>query len=197
MFGIRLEVPPSVFHPNLFYTTRIFGEYLMRLDFKGLRVLDVGSGSGVLSLLAARGGADVVSVDINPLAVEASRHNAERNGLGGKMITMESDLFASVKAEQFDLIITNPPYYRRPVNTPIEAAFNGGEQLEFFQELAHSAPRFLKRNGKLVMILSSDADIEAILKLFRGQGFTLQEVWKKRKLFEKLVIYELRVSGVR
>jgi release factor glutamine methyltransferase len=47
----------------------------------GERVLDMGTGSGVSALLAARRGAEVVAVDINLTAVECAKSNAERNGL--------------------------------------------------------------------------------------------------------------------
>jgi release factor glutamine methyltransferase len=175
----------------------MLGEYVMGLNLEGRRVLDIGSGSGLLALLAARGGASVVCVDINPLAVETSRQNSERNGLAEHILTIKSDLFKNVPVEQFDLIITNPPYYRRIASTPFEAAFNGGEQFEFFQELSRSAPRFLKPDGRLLMILSSDANMPAILNLFRREGFGVRELRKGRKLFEKLIVYELKVRSVR
>src|SRR5262245_62247330 len=67
--GFRLIVRPTVFHPRYFITSEFFASYIGRLDFSGKRVVDVGTGSGILALAAARAGAaNVTAVDINPNA---------------------------------------------------------------------------------------------------------------------------------
>ena len=73
----------------------------------GMRVLDMGTGSGVNAILAARGGAEVVGVDINPDAVSAARANAERNGVVGEFAV--SDVFSAVEG-RFDLVVIDPPF---------------------------------------------------------------------------------------
>ncbi len=85
--------------------------------FEGKRVLEIGTGSGIISLYAAQlGAASVISTDINPRAIESVKLNAERMGLGAVIdarLVPPSDLSAySVigDSEQFDTIISNPPY---------------------------------------------------------------------------------------
>src|SRR5215813_204597 len=103
--GLRLTVAPGVFHPTLYATTLVFAEYLHSLDLDGKRVLEMGTGSGMLAMEAARRGAQVVAADINPAAVSCARENAARNGLATRVTVIESDLFASLASDQrFDII---------------------------------------------------------------------------------------------
>jgi release factor glutamine methyltransferase len=78
--GFRLTVRPTVFHPRYFLTSEFFANFLLAsLDLTGKRVADVGTGSGILALAAARvGAANVVAIDINPNAAEAAAENARQ-----------------------------------------------------------------------------------------------------------------------
>src|SRR5438105_1615555 len=80
-------------------------------DSRGLlmRALDMGSGSGVSALLAARAGAEVIAVDVNPAAVDCGRENATRNGLADRIKFARGDLFEGVDGD-FDLITFDPPF---------------------------------------------------------------------------------------
>lgn len=77
---VRLEVPPTVFGDGLHPTTSACLELLAGLVGPGTRLLDVGCGSGALSVVAARAGTDVTAIDIDPVAVEATLVNAAANG---------------------------------------------------------------------------------------------------------------------
>src|SRR5262245_13080602 len=78
---LTLKVLPTVFHPWFFGTSRIFAEYLAKIGLEGKRFLDLGTGSGIVGLHAARAGAIVTALDINPKAVECARSNAACSGL--------------------------------------------------------------------------------------------------------------------
>lgn len=73
-------------------------------------VLDVGCGYGPIGLSAARMAPQghVTMIDINSRAVELAKENAKRNGISNVTI-LESDLFAAVQGQQFDVVLTNPP----------------------------------------------------------------------------------------
>lgn len=78
---VHLEVPPTVFGDGLHATTATCLDLLGGLVRPGVRVLDVGCGSGALSVVAARAGADVTAIDIDPVAVAATVANATANGV--------------------------------------------------------------------------------------------------------------------
>jgi methylase of polypeptide subunit release factors len=77
------------------------------------RVLDVGTGSGVQALLAARHSGHVVATDINPRALAFTEINAAMNGFTNIEVRLGS-LFEAVGGERFDLITCNPPYVVSP-----------------------------------------------------------------------------------
>jgi ribosomal protein L11 methyltransferase len=73
----------------------------------GMRVMDVGTGSGILAIGAAiLGAADVLAIDIDPVAVKVARENVKQNGLDVSIRVMEGDLVRDVQ-ETFDLCLAN------------------------------------------------------------------------------------------
>ncbi len=108
--GATITLLPHVYVPGDQSVPGMFAEYGALI--RGRRVLDMGTGTGVLALLAARlGAASVVATDINPQAVANARLNVERLGLGGLVDVRDaSDLFAAVPGEVFDLILFNAPW---------------------------------------------------------------------------------------
>src|SRR6202142_4345053 len=90
--GFRLAVYPTVFHPKRFLTSEFFARFLATINLAGKRVADVGTGSGILALAAARAGATVVALDINPQAVNAAIDNSRANGFGDRVTAMRSAL---------------------------------------------------------------------------------------------------------
>ena len=104
--GITLD-PGMAFGTGLHPTTRGCIELLQALKPMPDRVLDVGCGSGILALAALRLGAThVVGIDTDPLAVTASRENAERNGLADRFEAREGTLPA-LAPEQYPLVLAN------------------------------------------------------------------------------------------
>ena len=78
---------------------------------EGSQVLDIGTGCGMLGILAAETATEVIAVDLNPYAVRCAKENSILNHVRGKMAFMQADLLTSFADEvQFDLIIFNAPY---------------------------------------------------------------------------------------
>lgn len=99
--------PGMAFGTGLHPTTRGCLELLQEVAPMPARVLDVGCGSGILSLAALRLGAErVVAVDTDPLAIDATRANAERNGLADRLEARAGGL-DPVAAERFPLVLAN------------------------------------------------------------------------------------------
>jgi methylase of polypeptide subunit release factors len=116
--GFRLVVYPTVFHPKLFLTSEFFARFLSTIDLAGKNVADIGTGSGILALAAARAGATVVALDINPKAVNAATDNARANGLSDRVTAVRSDLKSALAPGfLFDVIISNPPFFSASLAT--------------------------------------------------------------------------------
>jgi release factor glutamine methyltransferase len=82
------------------------------LDVKAAdRILDMGTGCGLLGILVAEKGNDVLAVDINPYALRCAKHNAQLNKVDNKLSFLRSDLFSGLyELKKFDLILFNAPY---------------------------------------------------------------------------------------
>ncbi|MBX7183870.1 MAG: 50S ribosomal protein L11 methyltransferase, partial [Vicinamibacteria bacterium] len=81
LFGLDLVIEPGVLHPRHFASSRLLARHVLSLDLPDREIADVGTGSGLLALLAARSGARALALDINPEAVGCASRNARRNGL--------------------------------------------------------------------------------------------------------------------
>ena len=101
--------PGMAFGTGTHPTTQLCLEALERLIRPAQEVLDLGSGSGILSIAAAKLGARrVLALDIDPIAVEATRDNAEANGVAEKIIAAHGGLASIVtSARRFDLVVVN------------------------------------------------------------------------------------------
>ena len=98
--------PGKAFGTGLHESTQLCLELMEELDFKGKKVLDVGSGSGILSIYAAKKGADkVVAVDIDPFAVEETFENAKANKVEEKIEAFQGS--AKDVEGTFDVVIAN------------------------------------------------------------------------------------------
>jgi release factor glutamine methyltransferase len=149
---------------------------------RGQRVLEMGCGTGFLSLHIALEGAEVTCADSNPLAVECARENAERNGLEIRVVL--SDLFSEIE-ERYDLIVFNPPYLPVSDEGALAAAWSGGEGgLEVLEEFLNRAPRFLSPGGRMVVIVSSLMDPGRLEKILGP--FEVQSLGQESLFFERL-----------
>ena len=128
-------------------------------ELKG-SVLEIGCGSGIISVHLAQRGNQVTAIDINPKAVEATKFNSKNNNL--EVEVFEGDMFRPVQGRKFGTIVCNPPYlpptdkYDDP---ELELAVEGGPSgSEFTIQLLSLAKEYLESNGSIYMILSSRMD---------------------------------------
>src|SRR5688572_20604022 len=78
--GIRVIVFPGVFHPGFFSSTHFLIKHLEQNNLKGKRFLELGSGTGLISLWASRAGATVVASELSAKAVANTAHNVKKHG---------------------------------------------------------------------------------------------------------------------
>ena len=125
-------------------------------EFAG-SVLEVGCGSGIVSLHLAQRGNIVTAIDINPKAIEATKINAKNNNL--KIEILEGNMFTPVQNRKFGNIVCNPPYLPPSDNyddPELELAVEGGNKgIEFTKNLLSEAHHYLENTGSIYMIQSS------------------------------------------
>jgi release factor glutamine methyltransferase len=187
--GLQLIINKGVFHPGLFFSTKFLIEYIDTLNIKGKTLLELGCGSGLISVYGARAGAIVTASDINAAAVECAQANAGKNGVS--VHTIVSDLFDNIKVRQFDIIIINPPYFKRNPKNDAEYAWFCGENLEYFQKLALQLKGYIHAQSKVIMVLSEDCDVQGISAIFSKQNFNITLVMQNTIAFEKNYIFEI------
>ncbi len=187
--NLELVILQGVFHPAFFGSTFAFLEFLKQQSLKGKKILEIGCGSGLLSLEAARMGARVVAVDINPEAVRCTRDNARRNGL--QVEAIESDLFTALPAEQFDCLIVNPPYFEGVPEEEASHAWYSGEGHQFFHRFFEQLPQYVKPKGKSWMVLSEVCELARIHRIAEQGRCMMKECYRSQRVFEQFMIYEI------
>jgi release factor glutamine methyltransferase len=142
---------------------------------KGEFVLDMGTGCGILGIIAADEAARVVAVDINPYAVRCAKENAKLNGVADKIFFVQDDLFASIRPEEkFDLILFNAPYLpSKPSETRswLGRAWTGGVTgRQVIDRFIYQVPKYLKETGCILLMQSTLSNVDETLRSFVGEG---------------------------
>jgi release factor glutamine methyltransferase len=190
--GMTIQVLPGVFNPALFRVTPIFLEWLgedpIQID---ARVLDVGTGTGVLAIAAARTATRVTAVDRNPAAIECARINTLKNGVEDRVAVRLGDLFEPVANERFDLILCNPPYLTGTPETELDHALLAGG---FPERFACGLADHLADGARALVILSDLGEQQCFLDGFERTGLRTQAIRRRDLVSEIVTLYELSMS---
>jgi release factor glutamine methyltransferase len=179
-FGLDLEITPDVLVP------RAETELLVELALSWLapdaaaRVLDLGCGSGAVALAIGRerSKASLLGADVSSEAVELARRNGQRLGIANAAF-IESDWFARVPPEGYDLIVANPPYVAEKDPhlaegdlrfEPRSALVSGRDGLDAVRAIIAAAPRHLVSGAWLALEHGYD-QAEAVRALLSEAGF--------------------------
>jgi release factor glutamine methyltransferase len=194
--GFRLTVRPTVFHPRFFVSSERFADFIDHLDLRGKRVIDVGTGTGILALAAARAGAEyVVATDINPNASLNAAENARANGLGGRVSGVCSNLLAALAPRPlFDVILSSPPKHAGEPRDLTDRGWHAGPAYRDVAALFDQARACLRPGGRLYVMVSSDSDLDLFGRLIDKAGFRARLAHEYSILIESFIIYEL-VTG--
>jgi release factor glutamine methyltransferase len=188
--GTPLVVLPDVFNPVLLRTGAILARAASRVygngAGKGKRALDMGTGSGSGAVAAAKQGFTVVGVDINPEAVRCARINVLMNHLEAKIEVREGDLFAPVQGERFDLVLFNPPFFRGVPQNTRDLAWRSPDVIERF---AAALPAHLTKDGRALVVLSTDGEESAMLEALSRAGLRVKIVSKENLGNEVVTVY--------
>lgn len=187
--GISLEIPPQVFHPGFFFSTKLLLRSINTLPLKGKTLLELGAGSGFIAMHAEKQGALVTASDINLVAIEYLKKNRQRNGSSVRIV--HSDLFDGIPLEAFDIIAINPPYYKKDPHSPEDYAWYCGKKGQYFERLFTDLGNYMHDTSQVLMILCDGCDIDMISSMAASKGFRLSCVRESRNLIEKNFIFKI------
>jgi release factor glutamine methyltransferase len=160
----------------------------------GERVLEIGVGSGYVSLVASQGAAFVVGIDINPHAARLAKANARLNGIANVDFII-SDLFSPIRG-RFNLILVNPPYLPEKGGAwqgPLELAWDGGEDgRRLTERFIKEVQDYLEPNGRVLMIQSSLSGYEETVRSLSSRGFQVKTLAEQKLFFETIYLIEAR-----
>ena len=117
----------------------------------GQKTLDLGTGCGMLAVMAAARGDRVTATDLNPRAAEFTLFNASLNGVSD-IECLTGDTFEPVKGREFDLILANPPFFVTPSSGQMYCE-NQMELDGYVERIIREAPKYLEQDGYLQMIM--------------------------------------------
>lgn len=183
---IMLSVTPDVLTPRP--DTETVVEYSLREfpEHAAWRILDLGVGSGaiLLALLAERPAARGLGIDVSEEALAVARDNAAALGLAGRTALLRGDWTAGLDSDQFDLVVSNPPYIADHVIPTLEpevkdheprlALSGGADGLDHYRILAPEILRVLKPGGRFAVEIGYDQK-DAVEALFREAGAVFVE----------------------
>jgi release factor glutamine methyltransferase len=182
-YGRSFRVTPDVLDPRADTETVVevcLG--LMPVD-ASLRILDLGTGSGILAitLLAERKQASGYAIDVSAAALAVAKENAALNCVVDRLHFVESSWFSKVEGK-FDLIVSNPPYIPAvdiskldvevKDHDPHMALVGGQDGLECYRAIAMEAGEYLAQNGSVVVEIGA-LQADDVIQIFAKYGFVL------------------------
>lgn len=186
--GLNLYVDSNVLIPQP--DTEILVEEVIALasEKENLKILDMCTGSGAIAISLAKyiKNSNVYATDISENALEIAKDNSLKNITDITFI--HSDVFENVKENEFDFIVSNPPYIETDViktlskevqNEPHIALDGGEDGLYFYRKISKEAFDFLKQDGYLAFEIGYNQR-EAVENLLRENGY--KNIYSKKDL---------------
>jgi len=162
-----------------------------------IRFLEIGVGTGLISIYAAQLGAVVEGTDINPAAVANAEHNARKNDIKGNFIC--GDLFDGVSGK-FDVIVFNPPYLPVMESDKLpkweEKALIGGQHgVETSKRFLERCQEYMKRDCIIYLTASSLGDTKRLTERFKDR-YEFEEAAYCDFNGERLLLYRIKNKDI-
>ena len=160
-------------------------KYLKKIENKHIKILDMGSGSGIQAQTCRKlGFSNILTADINKEAIK----NLKKQGFN----SIHSDLFSNInKKEKFDLIVFNPPYLPEHKYDKEKDTTGGKKGFETILNFLKQAKNYLNKNGNILLLFSSFSQPKIIIEKAESLGYKTKELSGKKLFFEELFVYEI------
>lgn len=160
-------------------------DYIESLDLEGEELLDMGTGTGIVGITAAKNNAVVTAADIDPDALEIAEQKAHEEEVADSIDFVETDLFENIEGE-FDYIVFNPPYLSGERQSENDALVGGEAGTEIIERFLSKASRYLKSEGQVFFVASSLSELEALRRNYDLELVDKEELW-----FETLYLFRV------
>ena len=153
---------------------------------KEVKILDLCTGSGAIAVAIENyvlnrynNSIEIYASDISEKALEIAKINAKENNKNSKIIFIKSDMFNNINQNDFDIIISNPPYIEtdtiptlsKEVQNEPHIALDGGEDgLKFYKIISEKSPRYLRKNGYILLEIGYNQK-KSVKKLLDNNNF--------------------------
>ena len=192
--GTTIAVFPGVFHPGFFYSTKLLLKYFEDIDLRKKYILELGAGTGLISIFTANKGGYVTASDISLTAVYNIEKNVKMTNANVEVV--HSDLFDDIPPRRYDYIIINPPYYKKSPASEKEFAWFGGDDFQYFRKLFSQLDNNSYENTKVIMVLSDEAELDMIKSIAGEFNFILKELVHKKTWGENHFIFDVKSTEV-
>ena len=164
---------------------------------KGETVADIGTGCGILGIIASKKAERVFAVDINPFAIHCAKENARSNHTEDKMHFIQGDLFSPLRTkERFDLILFNAPYLpseltedRSWLGRAWDGGPTGGQTINRFIK---EAPKHLRRSGRILLMQSTLSNLNSTFHNLEEKGLRARIIAElSLPFFETIVLLKI------
>ncbi len=190
--GVRLLVSEGLFCPAASTTSRLMLAILKRLPVHEATVMDLGTGTGALAVIAALLGAtEVVATDIDGRAITAARRNVRKSGVANKVRVVTADLYDDVYETVFDIILANLPL--RPSRhqghmSRLDATLLLDRQYRLFARMLGQGRKLLRPAGAIVYPVTPFARKRWLHAIAAREGWSVS-TWRPK--LEYRASYEL------
>jgi release factor glutamine methyltransferase len=181
-YGLPFRVTPDVLIPRPETEHLVEQAIALAREFTEPRIVDVGAGSGAIAVVLAvhLAGARITTIDVSADALALARENAARNAVSEQLRFLQGDLLEPVAGEQFDLVVSNPPYVperdRGSLSVevreyePSQALFAGEDGLDVYRRLIPAGYAVLAPGGYMLLEIGY-GQAEGVRALLAGSGF--------------------------
>lgn len=192
-YGLDLLVDKRALIPR--YETEILVDLIIKDANNNIKILDIGTGSGAISLALSKNLKDskILGVDISKDAIDLANENKIKLNINNVEFK-ESDIFSNIK-EKFDIIVSNPPYINKEdfdildkklYYEPKNALYGGEDGLYFYKEIIKNAKNFLNKNGKIYLEIGYNQK-ESIINLLKEYGYKNIKAYKDFNDFDRII----------
>jgi len=168
---LGFKVSEGVFSPSFGEGSMLISSYLLATAATG-KFCDMGTGSGIHGIYAARSCSEVLCIDVSAAACKCAKENIIANGIENKASVTRSDIFANIPTNQrFDMISFNTPFINAEPNNEFEKSIFDPKH-KTLRRFVAQAPEFLQTGGTVLLAYSNIGDMNVIEKAIKGSSMS-------------------------